>query len=359
MCEKNMIERNVILKSVTTLKIGGKARFFCRVKTVEALRDALVFAGQNRLPFVVIGEGSNVLVSDKGFNGLVIRMEIGGVEFESQKGGAEYRAAAGAGVRWDDLVKASVEKKLFGLENLSGIPGTVGAAPVQNIGAYGAEIKDTLHSVEALDCETFKMRTFTNAECGFGYRDSFFKTPEGKKYIITRVSFLLRANGTPNISYKDLQEKITNHQSPIINGQQKITPHDVRRMVLEIRKRKFPDLKKFGTAGSFFKNPIVPAAEFALLKKKFPDLPGFSHPSLDKEGVGGGLIKIPLAWILDKLCGVKGLRIGRVGLFENQPLVLVNHGNATAAEVRSLAEKIAGLVLKKTGIKIEWEVQQI
>lgn len=347
------IDEYVLLKDFTTFKIGGQARFFCRAKSKEDLVEAVKFSREKKISFVVLGGGSNVLVSDVGFDGLIIKVEIGGLEFEEV--GQKVRVIAGAGENWDSLVKTTVEKNLYGLENLSGIPGTVGAAPVQNIGAYGVEVKEFIEWVEVLDARTLEFKVFRNDDCRFGYRDSCFKTLAGKDYLISHVVFDLEKNGKLKLDYKDVRESL-NLQFSTLDEQdrevkfQKLTPADVRKVILEIRSRKFPDLRKIGTAGSFFKNPIISEAEFSELKKKYPDLPGFATASG---------IKISLAYILDKICGVKGLQQDGVGLHEAQPIVMVNFGGSTSKQVKELARHVAKLVKEKTGIEVEWEVQAV
>lgn len=334
-------EENISLSEHTTFKIGGNARFFFRAKSVEDLKKALAFAKEEKVPFFILGGGSNLLVSDDGFSGVVIKNEILGTTFEES--GGSVLVKVGAGENWDEFVGETVEKGFFGLENLSGIPGTVGAAPVQNIGAYGTEVKDTIVSVEVLDFATGEVETISNAECAFQYRDSFFKTSEGKNFIITSVTFRLKKEAPLNLEYKDLKNYFAGKPTPTLS--------EVRRAVLEIRSKKFPDLKVFGTAGSFFKNPIISAEKFQELKNKFPELPGFEQP--------GGLVKISLAWILDHVCQMKGFSKGALALFERQPIVLINSGGAGAQHVDEFAQQVIDSVKEKTGIEVEWEVQYI
>jgi UDP-N-acetylmuramate dehydrogenase len=288
---------------------------------------------------------------------VVIKNEIRGSEWGAENQFPKEKDAVlvtvGAGESWDALVAESVRRGLWGIENLSGIPGTVGAAPIQNIGAYGVELQDVLQWVEALDAKTGKLRCLSNRECFFGYRDSIFKTPKGKDLIITRVALRLSKNGKPHLEYKDLREKfpIPNSQFPIQN----LTPTDIRKAVLEIRSRKFPDLREYGTAGSFFKNPIISQRQFDTLKKRYPDLPGFELRMKDE----GLRMKIPLAWILDHICGLKGFKKGAVTLFERQPIVLTAMPGATAEEIKKFAEEVIRRVHAKTGIAVEYEVIHI
>ena len=347
-----IIKENVSLAPFTTFRIGGAARFFVQVGNVNELKEAVVFAVEKNIPIFVLGGGSNVLISDSGFDGLVIKNEIKGISEEAGAGTSSdfVRIIAGAGENWDDLVKYTVEEKgLYGLENLSWIPGTVGASPVQNIGAYGAEAKDTIEWVEVYNPTTAKIEKLSNVDCLFGYRDSIFKH-ERKNDIILRVAFLLKKNGKLSLEYKDLQKYFEERKS---------TPSlcVVRDAVVEIRKNKLPDLSKVGTAGSFFKNQTILKSEYEKLLEKYPAMPAF--PVDQKSESGQEQVKIPTAWILDNVCGFKGLRRGEVGVHENQALVLVNFGNGTAQEIKALADEMITSVKEKTGISIAPEVEFI
>ncbi len=270
-----------------------------------------------------------MLVGDAGFDGLVVKIEFSGVELQ------ETTLIAGAGESWDGLVARAVSEGLWGVENLSGIPGTVGAAPVQNIGAYGSEVKDTVVWLEAFDIETGDMVRFANSECGFGYRTSVFKKSPGR-YVILRVAFELKKDGTPNSSYKDLADT------------SRLNLDEIRAKVLAIRARKFPDLTKEGTAGSFFLNPVVSPEVAAALKGRYPDLPQFAAE---------GGVKLSLAWLLDTALGLKGASVGGARLFERQPLVVVASRDARAQDVVALAQKIKKEVKEKLHIEIEEEVR--
>ncbi|MCC2630902.1 MAG: UDP-N-acetylenolpyruvoylglucosamine reductase, UDP-N-acetylmuramate dehydrogenase [Candidatus Paceibacter sp.] len=339
------IEENISLKEFTTFGIGGKARYFVRIKEIQDLQIAIAFAHGHKVPIFVLGGGSNIVMSDEGFPGLVIKMEIDGVDVNPEKDG-KVIVSAGAGENWDLFVERMVQEGLFGIENLSLIPGTVGAAPVQNIGAYGAEVKNVIEWVEALDQETGVMRHFNNEECDFNYRMSIFKKPEGKKYVITRVGFALKKNGGLNISYRDIAEYIKT------NNVTELSLLKVREIVIDIRTKKLPDLREYGTAGSFFKNPIIATSTYEELVTKHPHMPGFPTEK-------GNMIKVPAAWILDNLCGFKGHRDGTVGVYKNQALVLVNFGGAKATDIKKLAEKMIACVKDKTGIILEREVEYI
>ncbi len=327
------------LSKHTSFRTGGPARFFVEVETVEELSSTIKAAQQNNLPFIILGEGTNVLASDEGFDGYVIKPQIRGIDFL-----VDGVVVIGAGEQWDDVVREAVLRNLSGIENLSLIPGSTGAAPIQNIGAYGVEIKDVLEWVEVFDTESGEVRKMSNSECGFGYRDSFFKSSAGKRYVVIRIALKLVPNGKPNIFYKDLALYFSKSSTvPTIA--------EVRDAVIKIRREKLPDITQVGTAGSFFKNPIVKYSEYEMLLKKFPGLLAF--PAQE------GYKKIPLAWILDKVCNLNGYKIGTVGLYKTQPLALVNFGGATTAEIKNLAEKISEEVKNKTGLHVEWEVNKI
>ena len=357
------IQEHISLKEFTTMKIGGTARYFAVVKRAEELQEAVIFAKEKEVPMVVLGGGSNILITDGELTVLVIKIEIKGMTFEEEM--SSLLVTAGAGESWDGLVSLAVTKGLWGIENLSGIPGTVGAAPIQNIGAYGTEVKDVIEWVEVFNTKTEKTERLSGEACSFSYRDSVFKHAEGKAFIVIRVAFRLKKAGAPQLEYKDLKERFKMSDVGIKNGDIPSQPSlsEIRNAVIEIRSGKFPDLKEFGTAGSFFKNPIIPEAQFNELKGKFPNLPGFevpvTHLGLKAKSYKLKAIKVPLAWILEHLCGLKGFKKGNVSLFERQPIVLVQNGFATAEEIEVFANEIIAQVKAKTGIDVEWEVQKM
>jgi len=338
------IEENILLQKFTTLRTGGPARYFARVKDLADLKNAVRFAKEKKLPFFVLGKGANVLVLDEGYSGLVIKMEMKGVEIKNTKSSLR-RVTASAGDDWDAFVSLTVKQGLVGLENLSLIPGTVGAAVFGNIGAYGRETKDVIFSVEALNTETLRTKKLSRKECAFGYRESFFKTKEGKKYIITRATFSLKKNGRIKTDYKDVQAFFEKEKNFFPSQK------EIRDVVIKIRKEKLPDISLVGTAGSFFKNPVMEETKAESLKKQYPDLPIF----LQKEGKA----KLPAGFLLDKICGFKGYKKGSVGTWGNQALVLVNYGGANAKEILEFAEMMKAGVKEKTGIDLEYEVQMI
>lgn len=333
------IRENIPLKSYTTFKIGGPARYFANVTTEDELREAVLFAKEKNLIFFVLGGGSNVLISDEGINGIVAKISIKGIDFDNL-GDGKVRLVVGAGENWDEIVKVSAGGSLFGIENLSGIPGLAGAAPVQNIGAYGAEISEVIESVNVFNIETKITTKFYKKDCRFGYRTSIFKENPGR-FVITKITLLLNKNGRANTSYKDFVSYFGNTE------EDKIFPKDVREAVLQIRSGKFPDLKNIGTAGSFFKNPVVDNEKAKELIDKFEDLQVF--PS-------DGMSKISAAYLIDKVGGWKSFRKNDAGVWDKQALVLVNHGNASASEINFLAEKVSEDIKNKTGVVLEREV---
>ncbi len=338
------ISQSESLSKHTSFRTGGRARFFVEIESGDELADVVSQARLEGLPYLILGEGSNVLINDADFDGYVIRPLVRGIEFTDDNDSNGILVVAGAGEHWDDLVAETVAKNLSGLENLSWIPGSVGAAPVQNIGAYGSELKDVLEWVEVFDPKESGLKILNREVCRFDYRDSLFKSSDGRGLIITRLAVRLKENGNQNILYKDLARYFDGKsQTPSVA--------EVRAAVIKIRQDKLPDIKKYGTAGSFFKNPIISETKYAELIKKYPSMPSFS--------AGDGFRKIPLAWILDKVCGLNGFREGNVGLYETQPLALVNFGEATTTEIKNFAEKISGIVKEKTDLNIEWEVNLI
>lgn len=334
------IQENVPLASLTTLKVGGDARAFADVSSIAELREALAYARENAIPFYVLGDGSNVLAHDDGYDGLVIRMRMRGIAYEETGQGA-VRVRAAAGENWDALVRDAAAHGLWGFENLAGIPGTVGAAPVQNIGAYGADISQTLEGVEVYDAETDTSRTLTAQECELGYRDSRFK--HESNLIIVRVDFMLTRMPSPRIEYGDLLAAKE-------QGTDLSTPEAIGNVVRAIRNKKFPDLSVSGTAGSFFKNPVLSPEAYAALEREYGAVPRFPNP----HGV-----KVPLAFILDKVLNLRGFRLGNASLFGAQPLVLVLDAGGKAREVEALAQHVEALVKEKTNISIEREVRAL
>lgn len=329
----------VRLSEKTTLRVGGEAEYFFELNKEVDLEKISEFLEEKKVPFLCLGGGSNLLFSDAGFSGLVIKNNLLGRTYEAVDENSE-RLIVGAGEVFDEVIAEAVEKGLWGLENLSAIPGSSGATPVQNVGAYGVEVAKVIDYVEVFHIKEKVRKRFSNEDCQFGYRDSFFKTEKGREYIILRVAFLLKKKGEAKIDYADLKNIFLENKNPTLK--------EVREAVMKIRAGKFPDLKVVGTAGSFFKNPVVFGAESEAFRTKNPDLPTYPTPD--------GKIKLSLGFILDKICHLKGYRKGNVALFEKQALVLVNYGQENADEIKAFVEEIKEIVFLKTGIKIEPEV---
>jgi UDP-N-acetylmuramate dehydrogenase len=333
------ITEHVPLKSLSTFRTGGPARFLLLVETKEELAEARAFAREKNLPVIPWGRGSNMLPPDSGLNAVVITYRPSEMKTEETERGVRLTAEAGA--VWDEVVARAAIEGLWGLENLSAIPGTVGAAVVQNIGAYGAALQDSLEKVEAYDFEAGEFRTFSRDECDFGYRTSVFKkNPD--RYFITEVSFLLSKTGEPNLSYRDLT--VYFEKKPISQ-----TLANVRRAVMEIRESKFPPLAEYGTAGSFFLNPIFTPESVKRITEKYPEMPTYPLPE--------GGVKVPLAWIFDQVLKAKGRKVGGAFIWHKQPLVIAANEGASSADVAELARGVVKDFLHETGITIVPEVR--
>ena len=335
------IQENISLKPFTTFGIDKKAKFFTTVETLDELKIALFAAKEKQLPVFILGGGSNILLT-RDIEGLVIKLEIKGINLVKEEGDQLW-VEVGAGEMWHELVLHSIAQDWAGLENLSLIPGTVGASPMQNIGAYGVEIKDVFDSLQAMHRETLEMQSFDAEACQFGYRESVFKQTLKDQYVITSVTF--RLSKTPNfhLEYGAIREVLAANDidQPSIRA--------ISDAVIQIRQSKLPDPKEIGNAGSFFKNPTIPNAQFDALKASYPSIPGY--PSA--EGV-----KVAAGWLIEQT-GWKGKRIGEVGVHAKQALVLVNYGGGTGEEIKKLSEQIQASVYDKFGVKLQAEVNFI
>ena len=336
------IKKNVLLSHYTTFHIGGVADYFVQVISVEQLKEALLFAAaETNVPPLILGGGSNVLISDAGYRGLVIIISLKGKVY-SEVENDKVLLVCMAGEVLDEVIAETGQKNIWGLENLSAIPGSVGATPVQNVGAYGVEVSSLIKSVRAINILTQEEKIFSQAECLFSYRNSFFKTLLGKQWIITEVTFILSHTVSPQLQYADLVE---------LKNKNNLSSLEVRHAVCLIRGNKFPDWNVVGTAGSFFKNPVIPKEQFETLSTLYLGIVGYNQAD--------GMVKVSLGWVLDKVCGLRGYTEGNVSLFEKQALVLVTQKNATAEEVKKFVEKISDMVFLKTNIHIEREVLYI
>jgi UDP-N-acetylmuramate dehydrogenase len=318
--------------------IAAKARYFVSVASVEELKSVLADSRFKSTSKFMLGGGSNVLFVED-FDGLIIHMDIRGKE--AVKEDEEFIfLKIGAGENWHELVIYCVDKGWGGIENLSLIPGSVGAAPIQNIGAYGVELEDVFEELTAVHIETGEERTFSKTECKFGYRDSIFKNEDKGDFVITGVTLKLQKSPSVNISYRALSEKLEEEgiTNPGIKG--------ISKAVIEIRQSKLPDPAEIGNTGSFFKNPVLPKSEFEELQKNHPDIP--HYPS-------GEDVKVPAAWLIDH-CGWKGKRFGDAGVHKMQALVIVNYGNASGNDIWELATRIQKSVKETFGVTLTPEV---
>ena len=335
------IQENVSLKNFNTFGIDVSARYFVEINHEDELVELFMDPQWLQMELLVLGGGSNMLFV-KNFEGLVIRMNIRGIEHRISH--QEVFVEAGAGEVWNDLVNFCVAREYAGIENLSLIPGSVGASPIQNIGAYGVELKDVLYSCLAFEIATGIFRTFTNEDCRFGYRDSIFKNELKEKFIIVSVKFHLSLVPNINLKYGAIEQELVNRNisQPTIK--------DVSQVVSHIRVSKLPDPSTIGNAGSFFKNPVIGTKQFQQLQSKFPEV--VNYPT------GDGLVKLAAGWLIEQ-CGWKGKVVGNTGTWKNQALVLVNHGGATGTEVYSLSSQIIDSVYTKFGVMLEREVNII
>ena len=330
------IKKNTSLKSFNTFGIDVMATSFVEVQSIEEVKSVL---SNNKQPLLILGGGSNLLFTTD-FEGLVIKNNLKGI-IVVEENDSEIYLRIGAGEVWHEFVLYSIENGYAGIENLSLIPGNVGASPMQNIGAYGVEVKDVITEVEALHLKDYSLNTFSNEACEFGYRSSVFKTSEKGNYFITAVMFKLNKQAKVNTSYGaiDGELKRLKIENPTIK--------DVSRAVINIRSSKLPDPKKIGNSGSFFKNPVISEAQKNKILINYPDAPNYSQPNGD--------FKMAAGWLIEK-CGWKGKRIDNYGVHDLQALVLVNYGGAKGSEIYSLSEQIIESVNSKFGIILEREV---
>ena len=334
---------NYSLKEVSTFHVRTSAKYYTEFSSVEELKEILSSDLVKSKPFMVLGGGSNLLFTGD-YQGVIIRNAIKGIQVIKEEGDNIFIKANG-GERWHDFVLYCVDHNYGGVENLSLIPGTVGAGPIQNIGAYGVELKDTLAEVEAIHIKTLQTKTFTNAECKFGYRDSIFKGVEKGNYIILGVTFKLAKHPEKvNVSYGTLTKELE------AMGITHPTIKDVSNAVIKIRSSKLPDPDKIGNAGSFFKNPVIPNAQFEKIKLAHPDV--VHYPAHDAH------TKLAAGWLIEH-AGWKGKRFGDAGVHKDQALVLVNYGDATGKEIYDLSTKIIESVKEKFGVELEREVNMI
>lgn len=340
------LQENIALAPLTTLRIGGEARFFVCAEEVEDVEAAVAFAGDKDLPLFVLGGGSNVLISDSGWPGLALQIGISGIEHSHER--EMIRFVVGAGEEWDAFVALCVSRNCAGVECLSGIPGSVGATPVQNVGAYGQEVSQTIASVQVFDLATKQVREMDAEDCEFGYRSSIFNTRERERYVILGVTYELRHGGPPNLGYADLRNYFSSRKEiPTLS--------DAREAVRRVRAAKgmliTPGDPDSQSAGSFFKNPVLTAAQFEQLtqRAKERNLQVPSYPALSQQK------KISAAWLVENSGFSKGYAKGHVGISSKHALALVNRGGARASDMLALKNEIHARVEQTWGIRLEPE----
>ena len=336
------IQENVSLAEFTTFKIGGKARLFVRTTGETEVIEALKFAEQNDLDVFILGGGSNVLIADEGFDGLVLQIALKGISAFTEKDETVY-VTAQSGEDWDEFVGFCVNHNFAGIECLSGIPGFVGGTPVQNVGAYGQEVSETIESVRVFDRKSKEILELTNTDCKFAYRTSLFNTTEKNRFVVLAVTYALKQDGAPKIVYQDLQTFF---------GDKKPTLTETRQAVLKIRSDKSMVInsKDINTksAGSFFKNPLVS-------KEKFAEMCALWGDAIPHYVVDAKTLKIPAAWLIEKSGFQKGYVKGNAGLSTKHTLAIVNLGNAFARDVLALKEEIQAQVKKQFGVELKPE----
>jgi len=328
------------LQRFNTLAVPARARFYVAVSNAQEIREALTFAEQHQLPILALGGGSNVVFSGD-YPGLVVHIKLRGiVPLDEDDASVWVRVAAGE--NWHEFVQHCLMMGCYGLENLSLIPGSVGAAPIQNIGAYGVELKDRMVELSAIDIRSGLSVTFTAEGCDFSYRDSVFKRSARDRYIITSVTFKLDRHANVVLDYPSLQQRL-NTSGPTTGT---ITPEQVASAVISVRQEKLPDPAEIPNAGSFFKNPIIDAAQYALLRQRFSDLVAYPQAN--------GRVKLAAGWLIDH-AGWRGYRDGEVAVNAKQALVITNPGRGTGAQVLALADKITRSVQQRYGVDLEIE----
>ena len=346
------IQEDILLAPYTTLRVGGPARFFVEAQSDHEILDALRFARERGLGVFVLGGGSNLLVSDEGFDGLVLHMAGGKLQALSD-GSRGLRVVADSGVEWDAVVRLAVEQDAGGVECLAGIPGSVGGTPVQNVGAYGQEIASTLTRVHAVDLATDRVLDFAREECGFAYRRSLFNTGQVGRYVITQVEYRLELGAKPNLEYRDITQYF--RESGAVQPSLAQTADAVR--VIRSRKGMVlaegdPDTR---SAGSFFKNPVVGADVIQRLAKTagcpVEQVPQYAAGS----GYGAGVVKTSAAWLIELAGFSRGFALGRAALSSKHVLAITNRGDATAAEILALRDTVIAGVMERTGIRLEQE----
>ncbi|WGL17175.1 UDP-N-acetylmuramate dehydrogenase [Microbulbifer bruguierae] len=334
----DMIQSDVDLQPFNTMTIAAQAKYFCAASSLDDVREALVFAREHQLPILPLGGGSNIVLTGD-YPGLALHLGLQGLEFETLDEGVRVRAAAGE--NWHQLVMRCVAMDRGGLENLALIPGNIGAAPIQNIGAYGVELKDSFEQLTAMEIASGELVTFSAADCRFGYRDSVFKGAAKDRYLICEVVLKLSNDWQPAVEYPALQQYFAERKQ----SQKGLTPSAIANAVIAIRNSKLPNPVEIPNTGSFFKNPLVSSTKYTALKLQYPDLVAFA---------AGDCWKLAAGWLIDK-AGWRGFRRDGVGVHDRQALVLVNPGHRCGSEVVALANDIAADIQHKFGVVLEPE----
>ena len=337
-----MLSKNISLKSYNTFGIQSKAEYFSTFDSVKGLNQ--IIRSNNDQPLLVLGGGSNILLKSEVVNALVIVNQIKGKTITKETD-LEVYVKVGAGENWHEFVLYALQNNWGGIENLSLIPGSVGASPMQNIGAYGVEIKDVFFELEAYQISTGEIKTFAHEDCHFGYRESVFKRALKDQYIITSVTYrLTKEEHNKNTNYGIIEQELEKMEVKYP------TIHDISKAVISIRQSKLPDPKEIGNAGSFFKNPIIPMQQFNELTERYPDIPHYK--------INDDLVKVPAGWLIDQ-AGWKGKTFGHFGVHKKQALVLVNYENAKGSEIFDLSESILQDIQNRYGVLLEREVNII
>jgi UDP-N-acetylmuramate dehydrogenase len=341
------IYEHIPLNGYTTFHIGGPARYFAEIATVDQLFQALVFAAEQRVNHYILGGGSNVLISGQGVDGLVLRLKLAGISI-LEESATTVRLRVAAGECWDDVVAFAVRQGWWGIENLSHIPGNAGAFPIQNVGAYGQQASDVVDYVEAYDTATDNLTRLSKAACGFGYRRSLFNHDRNDRYIILNITLTLRKSGEPCRRYQDVAQYFDGHSTPSLQ--------DMRAAILDIRRRKLPDPDRLGNAGSFFKNIVLDPRAYQCLYHRLSRHVGSSAAArledFRRRAGAANEIKIPTAFLLE-VCGLRTLRVGGAALYDKHPLIIVNAiGTASADDVMCLVRRIRREVYQATGVPL-------
>ncbi len=334
------MKTNVNLKPYNSFGFDAVAKHFAEVNDIQELEYLIRSDVFKHEKYLILSGGNNVLFRDDFFDGVVVHINTKGIEtLEEQENNVIVRAQAGED--WSEFVRFCVEKGWHGVENLAHIPGKVGAAPVQNIGAYGMELKENFLQCEAMDLSTGESKVFTKEECHFGYRESVFKHELKGRYVITSVDFLLKKDAPLHMEYSNIKSYLEQ------NGIERPTLQQLHDVICAIRDAKLPDIKQIGSAGSFFKNPVIESMQFETLQKEYPTMPYYDEPN--------GMVKVPAGWLIEQ-AGWKGWRDEHVGVYDKQALVLVHYGGGKGEDIVELAHKIQDSVEEKFGIKISPEV---